>query len=387
MHRTASKLGNGMLTLASIGGVLCILFVLLAVFFHITLIMFKTGSMSPTIPTGSLAVVREIPASEARVGDVVTVDRVDALPITHRVTSVADAGGGLTSLTLRGDANPTEDPAPYLVTHVRLVVFSMPGLAYVVNAASNPIALGLITVGATALVTWAFWPRGAALRRRATHDGRRWRHAAVAVLAVAAGAAVVVPAEAAHAAVTEVTTVGRVLTLVSISDQDAMRDLQPGVPLTWQVGVSAHPATPGRVDISLSGSGALLADASGLWVTVSTCSVRWVGASCATGGTTVVGPVAASAALSAPLHVASMPTSDEVWILVDAMIPSAPSVRAGTANLSITASGSGDVVTAGATSVAYTGTDLTGALQAAVGAILVGLALAFAARLRRGRFA
>ncbi len=45
--------------------------------------------MEPTIPTGSLAVVHEIPASEIAVGDIVTVDRPGQLPITHRVTSVA----------------------------------------------------------------------------------------------------------------------------------------------------------------------------------------------------------------------------------------------------------------------------------------------------------
>ena len=80
----AWRLADAALTLAAIGGVLCIAAVVAATFFDITLIMFKTGSMSPTIPAGSVAVVREIPASEAAVGDVVTVDRTDLLPITHR---------------------------------------------------------------------------------------------------------------------------------------------------------------------------------------------------------------------------------------------------------------------------------------------------------------
>jgi signal peptidase len=56
-------LGDVLLWVASIGGVICILVVIAALGFHITLIMFKTGSMEPTIPTGSLAVVHEIPAS------------------------------------------------------------------------------------------------------------------------------------------------------------------------------------------------------------------------------------------------------------------------------------------------------------------------------------
>lgn len=87
------RVGDALLTLAAIGGLACIVLVLLALFFHITLIMFKTGSMGPTIPAGSLAIVREIPASEIRVGDVVTVDRSQALSITHRVVSIAQDSG------------------------------------------------------------------------------------------------------------------------------------------------------------------------------------------------------------------------------------------------------------------------------------------------------
>ena len=161
MSRTPllAKAGNIALWAASAGGVLCIALVILSGLFNISLIMFKTGSMSPTIPTGSLALVREIPASEVAVGDVVTVDRAGELPITHRVTSTAGTGENR-QLTLRGDANPVEDPAPYDVSHVRIVLASVPHLATVIIAMSNPFVLGGITVGAGLLVTWAFWPRG-----------------------------------------------------------------------------------------------------------------------------------------------------------------------------------------------------------------------------------
>ncbi len=87
----AGILGEVLLWLAAVGGAICIVVVLAAVFFNVTLIMFKTGSMEPTIPTGSLAVVQEIPASEVAVGDIVTVDRPGQLPVTHRVTSVSGA--------------------------------------------------------------------------------------------------------------------------------------------------------------------------------------------------------------------------------------------------------------------------------------------------------
>jgi signal peptidase len=150
---------NALLNVAAVGGAVCIVLVILAVFFQITLIMFKTGSMGPTIPAGSLAVVKKIPASDVRVGDVVTIDRGSALPVTHRVTSVSPAGGDAVKITMRGDANQADDPAPYVVTSVRIVLGSVPQLAYAVSAASNPLVLGGVTVVMAGVVTWAFWPR------------------------------------------------------------------------------------------------------------------------------------------------------------------------------------------------------------------------------------
>ncbi len=79
-----------LLAAAAVGGAACLVFALLAFTGGYSLMMFKTGSMSPTIPAGSVALVQRIPASEIVVGDVVTVDRAGTLPITHRVTSVGE---------------------------------------------------------------------------------------------------------------------------------------------------------------------------------------------------------------------------------------------------------------------------------------------------------
>ncbi|MGN7253333.1 signal peptidase I [Arthrobacter sp. SAFR-014] len=160
------RLGNALLNVAALGGSVCIVLVILAFFFQITLIMFKTGSMSPTIPAGSLAVVKKIPASEVRVGDVITIDRPSALPVTHRVTSVSPGESGTVSITMRGDANPTDDPLPYEVQTVRIVLWSVPELAYTVNAVNNPLVVGGMTVAMAVVVTWAFWPRDEPRRRR-----------------------------------------------------------------------------------------------------------------------------------------------------------------------------------------------------------------------------
>lgn len=153
------RLGDWTLTALAAAGALCIIAVIAAFAFNITLIMFSTGSMSPAIPAGSVAVVREVPATEIDVGDVVTVERPNALPITHRVTEILDRGGAQVTFTMQGDANDQPDPAPYTTDTVRLVLFSVPGLATVISGLQDPVALGVITVLAAILVTWAFWPR------------------------------------------------------------------------------------------------------------------------------------------------------------------------------------------------------------------------------------
>ena len=154
------RVGDWLLTALAAAGALCIIALIAAFAFNITLMMFSTGSMSPAIPAGSVAVVRETPATDIEVGDVVTVERANALPITHRVTEILDTSGDQVTFTMQGDANADPDPAPYTTDTVRLVLFSLPGLATVISGLQDPVALGVITVLAAALVTWAFWPRG-----------------------------------------------------------------------------------------------------------------------------------------------------------------------------------------------------------------------------------
>lgn len=153
---------SALLNLAAAGGGTCIALLVLATALHISLIMFGTGSMSPAIPAGSLAMVREIPASQARVGEVVTVDRDGLPPITHRVVSARPAAGGETLLTLKGDANAEPDPAPYSARTVRLVIWSAPDLARVVVWLDSPVVVGSASLAVAALVCWTLWP----VRRR-----------------------------------------------------------------------------------------------------------------------------------------------------------------------------------------------------------------------------
>jgi len=155
-----NRIENALLNVLAVGGVVCIGLVIAAFFFNISLILFKTGSMSPTIPQGSLSVVKRISADEIKVGDVVTVDREEGeLPVTHRVIAVHPQRPGEALIEMQGDANPNPDPGPYRVTEVRKVLWSIPGAASTIVWFSDPLILAGLTIGAALLVLWAFWPR------------------------------------------------------------------------------------------------------------------------------------------------------------------------------------------------------------------------------------
>lgn len=126
----------------------------------ISLVRLATGSMTPTYPTDSVLIVRSVPASDVEVGDIVTVSRDGLVPITHRVVSVMPVGAsGGAELVLRGDANTADDPEPYQVARVGLVLGGIPFGGSVLVALQSPIGLGIATVAVCGLLLWAWWPR------------------------------------------------------------------------------------------------------------------------------------------------------------------------------------------------------------------------------------
>lgn len=87
------RVADRALTAAAVLGALCIVFAVCASVFSLTPLVFRSGSMEPSIPTGSLALARETSAVEVQVGDVVSVLRSDGSRITHRVDRVDFAEG------------------------------------------------------------------------------------------------------------------------------------------------------------------------------------------------------------------------------------------------------------------------------------------------------
>lgn len=281
---------EALLWVAAALGLIAIVLVFCAYLFNISIILFRTGSMEPTIPAGSAALVQEVEASEVEVGDVLTVERPGEMPVTHRVTSIESGeAAGERVITMQGDANDSPDLAPYTITEGRVLLTSVPGLANPINQLGNPYVMGGITLAASVLVGWAFWPKSGGgpppTKPRRESDQRsskvhKPRHAGAVVGVVAvATAAIVVPGPAPAAAdtaepegtdVVEEILTSTFITLTSVYVPSTRENLAPERISEWDVGIDVDGPTDGEVRTGLSSTGDLP-----LEVTVVACSSRW----------------------------------------------------------------------------------------------------------------
>lgn len=83
--------------------------------FGCSFLQVATGSMEPTIPIGSIIIVKNASATDVRVGDIITFYSPDPaikeMPNTHRVTAIVEENG-TPVFTTKGDAGVLEDPYP-----------------------------------------------------------------------------------------------------------------------------------------------------------------------------------------------------------------------------------------------------------------------------------
>ncbi|MDP8016394.1 signal peptidase I [Rhodococcus hoagii] len=149
---------NVALNVGAVLGVVCVLATVVSLIFGIKPLIFRSGSMSPEIPTGALALSRETPAADLRAGDVVSVNNEQGTRITHRIDEILSQEGDSAVLILKGDANAEPDPSPYAVTDVDRLFFSVQGLGYVVSWLSSSVAVFLGGVLAGGLLMLAFGP-------------------------------------------------------------------------------------------------------------------------------------------------------------------------------------------------------------------------------------
>lgn len=114
-----------------------------------------SGSMSPSIPKGSLVVIKPVDPATLVVGDVITwqVRPGEATYITHRIVAVNDTTP-LTFVT-KGDANGAPDLTPVPAGAVRgRVIFDVPRLGTMADTANSRTgAMVLVGFGVAAIVT------------------------------------------------------------------------------------------------------------------------------------------------------------------------------------------------------------------------------------------
>lgn len=186
MTRYRLSVRDAVLGVGALFGGLSLVVAALAVALDLRLLTFRSGSMEPSIGTGALAVARTVPATDVRVGDVVSVPTATGSRVTHRVVAV-EHHGDRALLELRGDANRVADAAPYDVPSADRVLFSVPFLGRVGAALGSP-------VGLFALGLYAAWLVRELLPRRPAGGSRKGgtrRSAPAAALAVLVAVGVV----------------------------------------------------------------------------------------------------------------------------------------------------------------------------------------------------
>ncbi|MFI7494743.1 signal peptidase I [Kocuria sp. M4R2S49] len=132
-----------------------------------------SGSMEPTVPTGSQVVVAplegEDDAAGLSTGDVVTfMPRPDdPTLVTHRIVGVAVDGEGRRSFTTRGDANAVPDAEPVTADQLRgLVRYHVPWAGYAATLLDAEQKRGGVVLVAASLFCYALWQLVGAVRDR-----------------------------------------------------------------------------------------------------------------------------------------------------------------------------------------------------------------------------
>jgi signal peptidase I len=133
-----------------------------------------TGSMRPTMPPGTMVVIRPVDPDRVRVGDVVTYQLRSGEPevVTHRVVSVGLDGTGHRVFRTRGDANDAADPGwvkPVQLKGVRW--YAVPYAGRFTNLLDGDQRQGVLVAVVGTLLLYAAYMFGSDVRdrrRRAT---------------------------------------------------------------------------------------------------------------------------------------------------------------------------------------------------------------------------
>ena len=140
-----------------------------------------TSSMEPTLPPGTLIVIRAVDPEDIRIGDVVTYQLRSGDPtvVTHRVTAVTKSSGGEYSFTFKGDNSSNPDPLPVREVQIQgRLWYSVPYVGWVSTWINGDARGYIVPILAGGLFVFAIWMVGSGLRdrmrkrKRSTADGK-----------------------------------------------------------------------------------------------------------------------------------------------------------------------------------------------------------------------
>lgn len=133
-----------------------------------------TGSMRPSMPPGTLVVVKPVKPEQIAVGDVVTyqIRSGDPTVATHRVVAVGISLKGEYRFTMKGDANSADDPATVLPEQIRgKVWYSIRYLAWPTLKVGGHVRQIVVFGAVAVLLGYALMSfAGAARDRRRSHQ-------------------------------------------------------------------------------------------------------------------------------------------------------------------------------------------------------------------------
>ncbi len=135
-------------------------------FFGFRTFVVVSGSMEPTIATGSVAIAAPIPTQNLQVGDVIAFSPSSeaTLPIIHRIVKI-DERDGVRYVTTRGDANTSDDAPLALPSKGLLVIATIPLVGYAVYYAAQPFGT-LVLVWAPLILLAVLWLKDRVVKSR-----------------------------------------------------------------------------------------------------------------------------------------------------------------------------------------------------------------------------
>jgi signal peptidase len=108
----------------------------------------RSGSMAPTIPTGSIVFYKKVDATKVKVGDIIVFDKPGSTneKVTHRVFKIGQSPTGRYAIT-KGDANGVPDDWRVPLAGTGWVsVFHLPSVGYALVYLQSTLARLLLLV-------------------------------------------------------------------------------------------------------------------------------------------------------------------------------------------------------------------------------------------------